>query len=136
MNLYLPMALAFKFQDFTISNILVYSGAAIFFLLFTVYYKKKIHRDNVEMARRRNEYVLNHSGLSSDCQEAILSGGLVNGMSEADMIASIGHPRKVKILTVEPANSEVWIYRSGFYVHIHMGIVQKWKIHHKFISFS
>ncbi len=136
MNLYLPMGLAFKFKDFTTSNIIVYLGAAIFFILFTFYYKKKIQRDNIEMTHRRNEYVSDRSDLSSDYREAILSGNLMSGMNEAEIIASIGHPRRIKILTVEPASSEVWIYRNGIYAHIHMGILQKWKIHHKFISFS
>lgn len=136
MNLYLPMGLAFKFEDFTTSNIIVYLGAAIFFILFTFYYKKKIQRDNIEMTHRRNEYVSDRSDLSSDYREAILSGNLIRGMNESEIIASIGHPRRIKILTVEPASSEVWIYRNGIYAHIHMGILQKWKIHHKFISFS
>jgi hypothetical protein len=130
------MGLAFKFEDFTTSNIIVYLGAAIFFILFTFYYKKKIQRDNIEMTHRRNEYVSDRSDLSSDYREAILSGNLIRGMNESEIIASIGHPRRIKILTVEPASSEVWIYRNGIYAHIHMGILQKWKIHHKFISFS
>ena len=136
MNLYLPMGLAFKFKDFTTSNLIVYSGAAIFFILFTLYYRKKIQRDNIEMTHRRNEYVSDRSDLSSDYREAILSGNLMSGMNEAEIIASIGHPGRIKILTVEPASSEVWIYRNGIYAHIHMGILQKWEIHHKFISFS
>lgn len=136
MNVYLPMALAFKFKDFTTSNIIVYLGAAIFFALFTLYYRKKIQSDNTDMTLRRDDYVIDHSDLSSEYRVAILSGNLINGMNEAEIIASIGHPRKVKILTVEPASSEVWIYRNGIYAHVHMGILQKWKIHHKFISFS
>ena len=59
------MGLSFKFKDFTTSNIIVYLGAATFFILFTLYYRKKIQRDNIEMTRRRNEYVF----LKSDiCQ--------------------------------------------------------------------
>ena len=83
MNLYLPMGLAFKVKDFTTSNTIVYLGAATFFILFTLYYRKKIQRDKIEMTRRRNEYVSDRSDLSSEYREAILSGNLISGMNEA-----------------------------------------------------
>ena len=136
MNLYLPVAMTFEFKNLDMSNIIVYLGALIFFVVFSIYYRRKIRMDNTEMINRRNEYVSDHSDLSSDYRDAILSGNLISGMNEAEIIASIGHPGKVKILTVEPASSEVWIYRNGIYAHVHMGILQKWKIHHRFISFN
>ena len=136
MNLYLPLALAVEFKDFTFLDIAGYTIAASFFILFALYYNKKTKGDNLGMARRRDEYVSNHPDLSPEYKEAILSGNIVNGMNEEHMVASIGHPRRTQILTVEPARSEVWIYRNGVYAHMHMGILQKWKIHHKFISFG
>ncbi len=136
MNFFLPLALAVEFKDFTLKDIVIYSIAAAFFIIFAVYYKKKSHGDNLGIVRRREEYVAAHPDLSSELREAILSGSLINGMNEELMIASIGHPRRTQILTVEPARSEVWIYRNGIYAHVHQGILQKWKIHHKFISFS
>ena len=136
MNLYLPMALAVQFKDFTLRDIIVYAGAALFFFLFAVYYRKKAKGDNIGMVRIRDEYVAAHTELSSEYQEAILNGNIINGMNEEQVIASIGHPGRTKIFTVEPVRSEVWIYRNGIYAHMHMGILQKWKIHHKFISFS
>ena len=136
MNLYLPMALAIQFKDFTLRDIIVYSGAALFFILFAIYYRKKAKGDNIGMVRIREEYVAAHPELSSEYQKAILNGSLVIGMNEEQMAASIGHPKRTQILTVEPVRSEVWIYRNGIYAHVHMGILQKWKVHHKFISFS
>lgn len=135
MNVYLPMGIAFEFKNFTTSNIILYLGAAVFFILFTLYYRKKMRSDNMDMIHRRDEYISEHSGLSSDYRDAILSGNLISGMNEAEIIASVGQPGRVKILTVEPVSSKVWIYRNGIYAHVHMGLLQKWKIHHKFISF-
>ena len=50
-------------------------------------------------------------------------------MKEEDIIASIGHPRRVQILSVEPERSEIWIYRSGIYASVHEGILTQWEIH-------
>lgn len=136
MNLYLPLALAFQFKDFTMSDIIVYTAAAVFFVLFAIYYRKKAKGDNIGIVRRRDEYAAEHPELSSEYKEAILNGSLINGMNEEQMVASVGHPKRTQILTVEPVRSEVWIYRNGIYAYVHMGILQKWKIHHKFISFS
>ena len=136
MNIYLPLALAVEFKDFTLIDFMGYGIAVIFFVLFALYYNKKTKGDNLGMARKREEYVLEHPDLSSEYNEAILSGRIINGMNEEHMVASIGHPRRTQILAVEPVRSEVWIYRNGVYAHMHMGVLQKWKIHHKFISFS
>jgi len=135
MRFYLPLALAFKFEDFAMSDILIYSGAAVFLILFAIYYRKKAKGDNIGIVRRREEYVAEHPELSPDYLEAILSGSLINGMNEAEITASIGHPRKIQILTVEPAKSEVWIYRNGMYAYIHMGILQKCKMLKRLVSF-
>ena len=136
MNLYLPLALAFEFKDFTLRDIVIYTLAVVFFIIFAIYYNKKTKGDNIATVRRREEYVEAHPELSSDYRDAVLNGSLINGMDEEVVIASVGHPKRIKILTVEPARSEVWIYRNGIYAHVHMGILQKWKIHNKFISFS
>lgn len=136
MNIYLPMALSFEFKNFTLSNLIAYSVTAVFFILYTVYYRKKIQRDNIAIGIRRSSYISDNSDLNSDYKDAILTGNIIRGMNKEEVIASVGLPRKVKILTVEPAPSEVWIYRNGIYAHIHMGILQKWRIHHKFINFS
>ena len=136
MNIYLPLAFAVEFKEFALIEIVGYGIAATFFLLFALYYNKKTKGDNLGMARRREEYVSEHPDLRSEYKDAILKGQVLSGMNEEHMIASIGHPRRTQILTVEPARSEVWIYRNGVYAHMHMGILQKWKIHHKFISFS
>ncbi len=136
MNIYLPLALAFEFKDFTLVDIVGYGIAASFFILFALYYNKKTKSDNLAMVRRRDEYILEHPDLNPEFKEAIKNGNLISGMNEEHMIASIGHPKRTKILTVEPAKSEVWIYRNGVYAHMHMGILQKWKIHHKFVNFS
>ena len=135
MRFYLPLALAFKFEDFTMSDILIYSGAAVFLIFFAVYYKKKAKGDNIGIVRRREEYVAEHPELSPDYLEAILNGSLINGMNEAEITASIGHPRRIQILTVEPAKSEVWIYSNGIYAYIHMGILQKYKTLKRLVSF-
>lgn len=130
------MALSFEFKNFTLSNLIAYSVTAVFFILYTVYYRKKIQRDNIAIGIRRSSYISDNSDLNSDYKDAILTGNIIRGMNKEEVIASVGLPRKVKILTVEPAPSEVWIYRNGIYAHIHMGILQKWRIHHKFINFS
>lgn len=135
MRFYLPLALAFKFEDFAMSDILIYSGAAVLLILFAIYYRKKAKGDNIGIVRRREKYVAEHPELSPDYLEAILSGSLINGMNEAEITASIGHPRKIQILTVEPAKSEVWIYRNGMYAYIHMGILQKCKMLKRLVSF-
>ncbi len=135
MKFYLPLALAFKFEDFTMSDIFIYSGVAVFFILFAIYYRKKAKGDNIGIVRRREEYVAEHPELSPDYLEAILNGSLINGMNEAEITASLGHPRRVHILTEEPAKSEVWIYSNGMYAYIHMGILQKWKMHKRLVSF-
>jgi hypothetical protein len=115
MNIYLPMALAVEFKNFALIDFVGYGIAASFFVIFALYYNKKTRGEN---------------------RDAILKGSLIVGMNEEFIIASVGHPKRTQILTVEPARSEVWIYRNGIYAHVHMGILQKWKVHHKFISFS
>ena len=130
-----PLALAFKFEDFTMSDIFIYSAAAVFFILFAIYYRKKAKGDNIGIVRRREEYVAEHPELNPDYLEAIMNGSLINGMNEAEIAASIGHPRRIQILTVEPAESEVWIYSNGIYAYVYMGILQNWKIKKKLISF-
>jgi len=136
MNLYLPMAFAFEFKDFTLHDIIIYIIAASFFIFFALYYNKKTKDENSANGIRRKEYIEAHPELSSEYKETILNGSLINGMDEELVIASIGQPKRTKILAVEPALSEVWIYRNGIYAHVHMGILQKWKIHHKFINFN
>ncbi len=136
MNIYLPLAIAVEFKDFTLVDIVGYGIAASFFILFALYYNKKTKGDNLAMVKRRAEYISEHSDLSAEYQDAIKNGRIISGMNESEIIGSLGHPRRTQILTVEPARSEVWIYKNGIYAHVHMGILQKWKIHHKFISFS
>ncbi|MDA3940050.1 MAG: hypothetical protein PF693_12220 [Spirochaetia bacterium] len=136
MNIYLPMALAVEFKNFALIDFVGYGIAASFFVIFALYYNKKTRGENIATVRRREEYVEAHSELSPDYRDAILKGSLIVGMNEEFIIASVGHPKRTQILTVEPARSEVWIYRNGIYAHVHMGILQKWKVHHKFISFS
>jgi hypothetical protein len=135
MKFYFPLALAFKFEDFTMSDIFIYSSAAVFSILFAIYYRKKAKGDSIGIVRRREEYVAEHPELSPDYLEAILNGSLINGMNEAEITASIGHPRRIQVLTVEPAKNEVWIYSNGIYAYIHMGILQKCKMHKKLVSF-
>ncbi len=136
MNLYLPLALAVEFKEFTPKDIVIYTITAAFFIIFAFYYKKKSHGDNLGTVRRREEYVAAHPDLSTEYRDAILKGTLINGMNEELLVASIGHPKRTQILTVDPVRSEVWIYRNGIYAYVHQGVLQKWKIHHKFISFS
>jgi len=135
MRFYFPLALAFKFEDFTMSNIFIYSSAAVFFILFAIYYRKKAKGDNIGIVRRREEYVAEHPELSPDYLEVILNGSLINGMNEAEITASIGHPRRIQVLTVEPVKSEVWIYSNGIYAYVHLGILQKWKMQKKLVNF-
>jgi len=136
MNINLPLSLAVQFKNFTYKEIIVYSIAGVFFIIFALYYNKKTRSDNIAAVNRRDAYVSGHPELSPEYREAILQGNLIIGMNEELMIASLGHPNRTKILTVEPARSEVWIYRNGIYAHVHMGILQNWKIHRKFISFN
>lgn len=136
MNIYFPMALSVNFKDFTLTDILGYIIAAAFFIIFALYYNRKNKIDNLSMAKRRDEYIQSHPGLSPEYQDAIKNGNIIDGMNEEEIISSLGYPKRTKILTVEPARSEVWIYRNGVYAHMHMGILQKWKIHNKFVNFS
>ena len=136
MNINLPLSLAVQFRNFTYKEIIVYIIAGVFLVIFAVYYNKKNKSDNIAAVKRRDTYVSRHPDLSSKYREAILQGNIIIGMDEELMVASLGHPNRTKILTADPGRSEVWIYRNGIYAHVHMGILQNWKIHRKFISFN
>jgi hypothetical protein len=136
MSINLPMALAFNFKDFTFRDVYIYIFAITFFVFFALYYNKKTKNEKIISAKRREDYIETHPEISPEYKEAILNASIISGMNEEVIIASIGLPKRKKVLSAEPARSEVWIYHSGIYAHVHMGILQKWKIHHRFISFG
>ncbi len=131
-----PLALAVQFKNFTYKEIIIYSAVGLFFIIFALYYNKKTGGDNIAAVKRRENYISDHPDLNTEYREAILHGKLVSGMTEELITASVGHPNRTEIFSSENDGSEVWIYKNGIYAYVHNGLLQNWKIHHKFISFS
>ena len=63
MNLIVPLALAYRFEDFTVKDTVFYSIIALFFILFALYYGKSAEGVGMEVARKRKQYIENHPEL-------------------------------------------------------------------------
>ena len=124
---------SFSFTGVDLRQLLIYSVMAVFFVYFFFYYKKKSKEENLKRSEERKRYVEEHPDLPDDIKSAISKGDVLKDMTEEQLLSSLGHPRRRKILTVEPALSEVLVY-SDIVVHVHMGVVQNWKRHKKLLG--
>lgn len=129
----LPLMISFSFSGITGNQLIIYLGMTLFFIFFYVFYKKNAVLEEIKAKERRSSYISNHEKLPENVADAISKGELIMGMKEEEVIASIGTPKRRKILSMEPSRSEVFIY-SGLYIHLHAGIVQKWKYHKKLLG--
>ncbi len=129
----LPLLFSFSFSGASKGQMIVYLGMALFFIFFYVFYKKQAVLEEKRAEDRRSEYIASSGGLSDEVRNAIEQGRILKDMSEEEVIASLGIPRRRKILTEEPAKSEVLIY-PGLYIHMHMGVVRNWEQHKKLLG--
>ena len=116
------------------ARLFVYLGMAVFILFFYRYYQKKTAEEENLSIERRKKYVEENPSLPVEVKEAVLSGTLVKDMNEEELYASIGKPKRKKIISVEPVKSEVFIY-TGLYVHVYDGKVRNWQEHKKLLGF-
>ncbi len=110
----------------SLSIVLKYAGIVVILVFFYFYYKRKAGREQEQAAERRTSYIKSHEDLSDETRSALSEGKILEGMTEEELVASVGFPLRRNVLTMEPARSEELIYPS-FYVLLHMGIVQSWK---------
>ena len=110
----------------SLSMVLKYAGIVAILVFFYFYYKRKANREQEQASERRASYINKHTDLSDEIRSAVSEGKILEGMTEEDLVASVGFPLRRNVLTVEPAKSEELIY-PAFYVFMHMGIVQSWK---------
>lgn len=115
------------------SQLFTYLALAAALVYFFFYYKKHTNLNNRNAAERRALYIKNHSDLSDEIRDAISEGKIAKDMKEEELFASIGFPERRKILTAEPAKTEVFTY-PGIEVYMHMGIVQKWNYQKKILG--
>ncbi|RKX89633.1 MAG: hypothetical protein DRP59_10780 [Spirochaetes bacterium] len=123
----------FTFSGVTRSELLIYTGSALFFIYFFFRYGKRARIEKAAAAEERKRYVEDHSDLSEAMKTAIVDGTVAEGMTEEQLYVSVGLPKRKKILTVEPASNEVFLYQDKV-VYMHMGIVQRWKTHKRILG--
>ena len=81
----------------------------------------------------RKRYVEAHPDFPEDIKDALLQGTVAEGMTEEQLYASGGYPKRKKILTAPPASNEIFLYQDKV-VYMHMGIVQRWKNHKRILG--
>ena len=123
----------FTFSGVTRSELLIYTGSALFFIYFFFRYSKRARIEKAAAAEERKRYVEDHSDLPEAMKTAIVDGTVAEGMTEEQLYVSVGLPKRKKILTVEPASNEVLLYQDKV-VYMHMGIVQRWKNHKRILG--
>ncbi len=114
----------------SLSIVVKYSGIVAILVFFYFYYKKKAQREREQAVERRSSYLREHADISDELREAISEGEIIEGMTEEELLASIGLPLRRRVLTAEPAKIEELVF-ARVYVHLHMGIVQDWKYQEK-----
>ncbi len=129
-----PLLISFSFNGITKGQFFVYFGMALFFVFVYFMHKRQTIIDEKKAFKRRLSYIASAKELNKEVSTAIRLGKVLKNMKEEEVLASIGLPRKRKILTTGLERSEVLIYR-GLYVYMHMGIVRNWNQHEKILGF-
>ena len=62
---------------------------------------------------RRLQYLASHPELAAEIRQAIAKGGIVDGMSESDVRASIGEPDQITSHLTDHGTAEQWDYQPG-----------------------
>lgn len=77
----------------------------------------------------RELYVENHPDLEPRIEDAILRGAAVIGMTEEQVIASLGRPYEINRTVGEWGVHEQWIYSRyyGPYLYFEDGILTSWQ---------
>ena len=131
---YVVLGQVFTFKGISFVQAIVY-GIALIVVIALYYYHRWRKRVEEELLQKsREDYLKAHPDLSEECKDAIIKGNLILEMSEEEIRASIGSPRKVKILTVKPAGSEVRIFSNGLYLHIYEGHLKNWEKRKRLVS--
>lgn len=123
----------FTFSGVTRSELLIYTGSALFFIYFFFRYSKREKIEKAAAAEERKRYVESHPDFPEAIKDALLEGTVAEGMTEEQLYASVGYPKRKKILTAPPASNEVFLYQDKV-VYMHMGIVQRWKNHKRILG--
>ncbi len=129
----LPLLTNFSVDGNGQNHLFTYAALAVSLVYFFFYYKRHTKRDSHHTAQRRDVYIKNHLYLSDEIRDAISEGKIVKEMKEEELFASVGFPKRRKILTAEPAKTEVFTY-PGIEVYMHMGIVQNWNYQKKILG--
>ena len=130
----LPLLLATRIKDLSPLDVVIYSTIGLFLISFAQYYRKRSQGVGISVVENRKVYIKNHPELSNEIRRAIENGELIAGMTESEVTASVGHPKRVQLLRTSPSRSEVWIYRNGLYAGMENGILQKWDVRKKLVS--